>query len=289
MYKSMTSKTALNRIDSGYLPYHWDLNIYRGCAHRCRYCYALYSHDYLQGGDFFQDIYIKENIAECLEKKLRSPYWKHETINLGGVTDSYQPIEAVKKIMPDVLRLLIKYRTPASISTKSKLLLRDRALFEELARVAGAHVAVSVTTLDEALRKKIEPASSSTKERFEILEAFRGTKVMTGVLMMPVLPFITDTEENLRDLFRAAQAAGADYVIPGLLNLRQPTRGHFLNFIKTEFPEVYEPYLQYYSQGQDKKPYRESVYARISKLKKDYPLSPKKNPFPRQHGQLELF
>ncbi|RKY52617.1 MAG: radical SAM protein, partial [Candidatus Neomarinimicrobiota bacterium] len=190
-------KTALNRIKSNYLPYHWDLNIYRGCVHRCRYCYAQYSHNYLNSGDFFGTIYIKENIIEALERQLASRSWKHETVNLGGVTDSYQSIEKVKAFMPDILRLFIKYRTPVSISTKATLLLRDRELFVKLAEVAGAHVAISATTFDEELRKKIEPGSFPTKERFKVIEAFKGTKVMTGVLMMPILPYLTDSEQNL--------------------------------------------------------------------------------------------
>ncbi len=289
MYKKVTCKTALNKLNSNYLPYNWDLNIYRGCSHRCQYCYALYSHQYLNAGDFFGDIFIKENIAEALEEQLMKKSWKHEVVNLGGVTDSYQPIEAVEKIMPDILKLLIKYRTPVSISTKSKLLLRDQELFEELAAVVGAHVAISVTTFDEKLQKKLEPGSSSTSERFEILEAFKGTKVMTGVLMMPILPYLTDNQKNLRALFNAAQETEADYVIPGLLNLRQPTKGHFLNFIKTAFPEHYSAYINYYSGKTDKKAYRESVYGTISRLKREYPLYPKERPFPKPPEQLKLF
>lgn len=289
MYKNIQCKTALNKLDTNYLPYHWDLNVFRGCVHKCRYCYAQYSHGYLGSGDFFGTIYIKENIVEALERNLRSKNWKHETVNLGGVTDSYQPIEAVKKFMPDILKLLIKYRTPVSISTKSSLLLRDRDMFVELAKTAGAHVAVSVTTMDEALRKKLEPGSSPTIERFRILEAFKGTPVMTGVLMMPILPYLTDNMENLESLYRSAQEARADYIIPGLLNLRQPTKGHFLNFIKTTFPELYTAYMNYYSGRSDKKTYRETVYGRISKLKKMYPLSPKNNPFPKPPEQLQLF
>jgi DNA repair photolyase len=191
--------------------------------------------------------------------------------------------------MPEILKLLIKYRTPVSISTKSSLLLRDRDLFVELGETAGAHVAISVTTTDDDLRKKLEPGSSPTAERFEILEAFKGTQVMTGVLMMPILPYLTDSMENLESLYKAAQEVRADYVIPGLLNLRQPTKGHFLNFIKITFPELYMAYVNYYSGRSDKKTYRETVYGRISKLKKRYPLSPKNNPFPKPPEQLQLF
>ena len=289
MYKTITCKTALNKLNSSYLPYNWDLNVYRGCSHRCQYCYALYSHSYLNAGDFFDDIFIKENIVEALETDLKKRSWKREVVNLGGVTDSYQAIEKKTKLLPDILRLLIKYKTPASLSTKSKLLLRDKALFEELAEVAGASVGISVTTLDEELRKKIEPGSSSTTERFEIINAFKGTKVRTGVLMMPILPYLTDSEENLRELFKASQDNGADFAITGLLNLRSQTRGHFLNFIRNEFPDLYQPYLNYYSKRVNKKAYRETVYARISKFRKEYPLSPKRISRKKQPEQLQLF
>lgn len=112
---------------------------------------------------------------------------------------------------------------------------------------------------------------------------------MTGVLMMPILPYLTDSKENLQALFKAAQEEKADYVVPGLLNLRQPTKGHFLNFMKTTFPELYPLYVDYYSGRADKKTYRENVYARISELKKMYPLLPKQRPFLRGPEQLNLF
>jgi len=289
MYKKITCKTALNKLNSSYLPYNWDLNVYRGCSHRCQYCYALYSHQYLNAGDFFGNIFIKENIVEALEKQLQKKSWKHEVINLGGVTDSYQAIEKKIELMPHILKLLIKYRTPASLSTKSKLLLRDKELFEELAEVAGATIGISVTTFDKDLRQKIEPGSSSTEERFEITNAFRNTKVRTGVLMMPILPFLTDSEENLRSLFKASKDAGADFVITGLLNLRSQTRGHFLGFIKNAFPELYDIYVSYYTGKTDKKAYRQKVYERISILRKEYPLSPKKLSRPKPPEQLKLF
>ena len=148
------AKTALNRIKSNYLPYKWDLNIYRGCSHQCVYCYALYSHQFLDHKNFFKDLYVKENIVELLEKKLSSKRWKREIINLGGVTDSYQIAESQLKLMPQILKLFIKYRTPLVISTKSDLILRDIDLFEELSKVSSTSVAFTVTTLDENIRKK---------------------------------------------------------------------------------------------------------------------------------------
>ncbi|MBW6457716.1 MAG: radical SAM protein [FCB group bacterium] len=289
MYKSMICKTALNPLNSSYLPYRWDLNVYRGCAHRCRYCYALYSHEYLGAGDFFVEIFIKENIVELLEKKLRSPYWKRETINLGGVTDSYQPVESEKKLMPEILKLLIKYRTPANISTKSTLILRDLPLYRELDRVAGADIAFSITCRDENIRKKIEPSSPPSAARFAALKEISRAGIRCGVLFMPILPFISDGEDNLRAIYSGAQESGAEYVITGLLNLRGPTRGHFLNFIKNTFPDLYPHYQEHYSSRHERAPYRAAFYEMLSEIKKAYPLQRKKHPrvFPEQ--QLELF
>ncbi len=94
-YQEISCKSALNRIDSRYLPYHWDLNIYRGCAHRCQYCYALYSHQYLEDNRFFDTIYIKRNVAERLALELAKPSWKREVINIGGITDSTENLSAI--------------------------------------------------------------------------------------------------------------------------------------------------------------------------------------------------
>ena len=109
------------------------------------------------------------------------------------------------------------------------------------------------------------------------------------MLMMPILPFLTDTEENLTCLFQSAQAADVDYIIPGLLNLRGPTRGNFLHFIKTQFPDIYSQYLDYYQGNFAQKTYRTALYERIAALKKTYPLSPKKHIPRRAETQLELF
>jgi len=111
------------------LPYEWDLNIYKGCEHGCKYCYAMYTHNHLNGM-FDQDIYIKTNVVDVLEKELRKPSWDRSIINIGGVTDSYQPCERDQQIMPEILKLLIKYKTPCIISTKSDLVLRDYDLID---------------------------------------------------------------------------------------------------------------------------------------------------------------
>ena len=156
----ITAKSALNNV-SGWLPYNWDLNIYRGCLHQCEYCFAQYTHKYLDSDDYFGHIYVKTNIAEVLEQTLKKKSWKHERINVGGVCDSYQkPVESKYKLMRKVLKVLIKYRNSAMISTKSALILRDFDLIEKLSYLTPVNIAATIITLDEDIRKKIEPNSS---------------------------------------------------------------------------------------------------------------------------------
>ena len=133
-YIELDSKSALNKLKRR-IPYSYDLNIYRGCEHGCKYCYAIYSHDYLNDNNFFDKVYYKKNILEHLEKELSSPNWKREIVNIGGVTDSYQSIEEKLEIMPEVLKLMIKYKTPVIISTKSDLILKDIDLIDKLSRI----------------------------------------------------------------------------------------------------------------------------------------------------------
>lgn len=290
-YQRIQAKSALNKLNSRYLPYNYDLNIYRGCSHHCQYCYALYSHRYLENQEFFDQIYIKENILEALERDLNKKSWHRQAINLGGVTDSYQSIEATEKLMPSILKLLIKYQNPVIISTKSDLILRDFDLFLELAKVADVRLACSITTFDETIRRKIEPCSPTALARLEALKKFKAAnleRLKVGVLMMPILPLLTDSQENLRDVFNKVSSIGIDYILPGLLNLRGQTREHFLNFIKTEFPEKHSAYLDLYRTAFAKKEYRENFYQKINQLRQEYQL-PKVELEITEEEQLGLF
>ena len=154
IYKEIECKSACNNVRGGF-PYRWDLNAYRGCGHGCKYCFALYTHRYMESDDFFNEIYVKTNIAERLEILLRSKSWKGDAINLGGVTDSYQPAEERYRLMPEIWKLLIRYKNPAIISTKSDLILRDFELIEELAATAGVNVASTITCSDENDRERL--------------------------------------------------------------------------------------------------------------------------------------
>lgn len=271
-YQLIQCKSALNKINS-FLPYHWDLNIYRGCEHNCAYCFAQYSHRYLDDNDFFHNIYIKENITEQLEKKLGSKTWKKDVVNLGGVTDSYQPVEKEKRIMPSVLETLIKYQTPAIISTKSQLILRDIELIKMLKEKAGIQVALTITTLDQDVASILEPNASSVKERVKTIKILKEAGIEVGWHLMPIIPFITATRSNLENIFKVASRCKVDYIITGMLNLRGSTRKSFFKFIKDNYPEKYDNIWRVYNDASYKKEYKMKLGILLNELAKKYNVS----------------
>lgn len=272
VYKEITCASACNKLKRK-IPYGWDLNIYRGCEHECRYCYAMYSNQYLGSGDYFEEIYVKTNIAEQLEKELSSPNWKREVVNIGGVTDSYQPAELIYQQMPEILKLLIRYKTPCIISTKSDLILRDYDLIAELAEITYVNVAATITCMDEGTRKKIEPNGAESIKRFQMLKEFSKTNASTGLHFMPIIPYLTDSRQNVDALYQMAKESQVGYVLPGTLYLRGKTRNVFFDFISKEFPDLYEPLQALYQTGGAPKTYKNQLYQMVNELKEKYGLS----------------
>ncbi len=279
MFEEIRVAGALNRV-RGPMPYRWDLNIYRGCEHGCQYCYAMYSHRYLEAGNgnfgdsaFFDRVCVKANIAEALEKQLKAKTWKKEVINIGGVCDSYQPAEAKYGLMREVLELMIEYKNPVIISTKSALILRDHDLLAELADLTYVNIAVTVTTVDEKLREVLEPSASPSEKRFSALRAFKDSGAVTGLHLMPILPFLTDSFRNLEAIFSLAAESKVDYILPGTLYLRGETREHFFKFLSLQFPELLDPYRSLYKKGGLDKAYKAEIYGSINSLMEKYSLS----------------
>jgi DNA repair photolyase len=293
-YREMKVESACKKLKRK-MPYTWDLNIYRGCEHGCRYCYAMYSHQYLETEKFFETIYVKTNIVDELEKQLSSKKWRQEVINIGGVTDGYQPYESKKKMMPEILKLLIKYKTPCIISTKSDLILRDYDLIDELSQLTYVNVAATVTTLDEDIRKKLEPNASKSINRFKMLQAFSKTNASTGLHVMPIIPYLTDGYENIDALYREAKVSQVDYVLPGTLYLRGKTRVSFFNFIKEVYPDKYANLLRLYQTGGADKAYKTELYVMVNEIKAKYNLSSsytkpmKEKMHQQEYTQLSLF
>ena len=271
-YREMTCAAACNKV-KGRLPYNWDLNIYRGCEHGCKYCFAMYSHEYLNSDRYFEEIYVKTNIVDRLEEHLSRPSWKRELINIGGVTDSYQPLETQLRIMPEILKLMIKYRNPCIISTKSDLILRDYDLIAELAETTYVNIAATITCMDERIRGMIEPRGVESLRRFAMLKEFTRTRANTGVHFMPIIPRITDRRVNVEALYAHAREAGVDYLLPGLLNLRGRTRRVFFEFLQQELPLLYQPLQDMYGGKSDFKEYKVRLYRMIAEIKSRYGVS----------------
>lgn len=273
-YKPLEVKSALNKIKKPRLPYNYDLNPYRGCEHCCKYCFAIYSHRYLEDGDYFHSVYYKKNIVEELEKKFSSPKWKREVIDIGGIADCYQPLEAQMKLMPEILKLMIRYRNPIIISTKSTLILRDIELIKELSEVAVVNIAFTITTLDENLRSKLEPNASPSLERFRALRKLKKeTNAVLGVHMMPIIPYFTDNYKNLEWMHALASKVPVDYILPGTLYLRGETRSCFLDFAKEYDRDKYDKLYPLYQKNGNLKDYKKGLYEVLKQLREKYHLS----------------
>ena len=288
-YKYIQCKSPLNKVKGNY-PYYWDLNIYRGCFHRCQYCYALYSHQYLDDDNFFETIYIKENIIEQLEKKLSSKSWKKEAINIGSVCDSYQPIEKKLELMRAVLKLMIKYENPIIISTKSTLILRDIDLINELSKLTYVSVALTITSCSDKLNKLIEPNVPSYQERFAVLKTLKEkTNAQVGLHMMPVIPYLSCDERSIEQLFKLAKEVNVDYVIVGLLHLRSQTKKHFLSFLAQELPDYYDLIYNYFNDKKIKTEYKKDYYQKLKYLIKKYDINLDYTKHDYNNKQLSLF
>ena len=271
-YIPIQCKSAIRKVKGG-MPYQYDVNIYRGCEHGCLYCYALYSHDYLNDEKFYDHIYYKENIVDILEKEISSPKWKKEMINFGSVSDSYQPCEKELKLMREVLKLMIKYKNPINISTKSKLILRDIDLINELSQVADVNITCSIICADEQIQKIIEPNASLSIERMKVLQILKQkTNASVGILMMPIIPYITDSYENLESIYELAYRIGLDYIVPGTMYLRGKTKSYFLNKIKDYNFSLYKKMKLLYPKGRCLKEYKKEIYDKLNHIQKKYPL-----------------
>lgn len=273
-YEVLDNKSALHHLKRGRLPYQYEVNPYRGCEHGCKYCFAIYSQDYLNDhNDYFETVYYKKNVIEKLEKELSSPKWKKEVICFGGIADCYQPLEAKLGLMREMLKLMIKYRNPVIISTKSILILRDMDLLEELSKVAVVNIAFTITTVDEKVRRLIEPCASSSKSRFLALKELRKTNAVLGVHIMPIIPYLTAGKQNLETIYRLSSKIGVDYVLPGVLYLRGKTKNYFYHSIEEWNPEMYLKIKQMYSKGKADNQFKKNLYDYIHDLERKYAIN----------------
>ena len=263
-------KEALYQLKRKGLPYSFDLNIYRGCSHNCQYCYARKSHKYLNLKDFESEIFVKTNIAEVLEKELKGGRTVGKFINIGGVCDSYQPAEKKYQLMPDILKLLIKYKQPVIISTKSDLILRDIELIDQLAHHAWVNIAVTITSDNDEISSKVEPGASLPGARWNILQEFSYTKASTGFHFFPILPFFSDDKTSMERMVKRASEVKVDYMLSGILYLSGGIKERYLSFVKREFPEYYSAYVELYPRGKANPDYKSRVHSFLGRMREKY-------------------
>jgi DNA repair photolyase len=242
------AKSILHKLNVPKLPFRWGANPYRGCQHDCWYCYARYTHEYLQLslGMFQHVIFAKVNAAAVLRKELTRRSWKRELVNVGTVTDPYQPIERKYRITRQMLQVFRECKTPVTLSTKSHLVLDDLDLLTDFSRELFLNVVFSLTTTDEKLKCKLEPSTCAVKERFKAAEKLAKAGIIVGVVMSPVFPALTDSRENMEKIARHAADAGVSYFLADTLVLRSTARQYLLPYLEQNFPEVVPRYKATY-------------------------------------------
>jgi DNA repair photolyase len=233
-----SSASIITYNDSPDVGFDASVNPYRGCEHGCIYCYARPFHEYLgfsAGLDFETKIVVKENAPELLRRELSSRKWKPQVLAMSGVTDPYQPVERQLQITRKCLEVLAEFRNPVAIITKNLLVTRDIDLLANLARDNAAAVFLSVTTLDPALTRVMEPRTAQPAARLRAIEKLTKAGVPTGVLVAPVIPGLTDHE--MPSIIKAAAKAGAQFA--GFEPVRLPfgVSELFVQWLERHFPD----------------------------------------------------
>lgn len=221
------------------------MNIYRGCQHGCIYCDARSS--CYQMNHLFEDIEVKKNALELLEGALKSRR-RPAVIGTGAMTDPYMPLEKTLCMTRRSLEIIEKYGFGATVLTKSDLILRDLDLFQRINEKTKAAAQITLTTLDDKLSRLIEPNVCPTSRRVEVLKEFQRAGVPTVVWFCPILPFLTDTEDNIRTVVEACRDTGVKGIIwygPGL-TLREGDREYFYANLDRKFPGLKEEYIRRY-------------------------------------------
>ncbi len=231
------AKTIIARNDSPDISFDRSINPYRGCEHGCVYCYARPTHAYLglsPGLDFETRLFSKTNAASLLERELSAPGYQPKTIAIGSNTDPYQPIERTQQVMRQVLGVLSRANHPVGIVTKSALVLRDLDLLAPMAEKGLVKVALSVTTLDPVLARKMEPRASSPERRLETVRLLAQAGVPAVVMVAPIIPSINDSE--IEAILARAQAMGAREAGYVMLRLPLEVRDLFAEWLMAHYP-----------------------------------------------------
>ncbi|WP_285726370.1 Rv2578c family radical SAM protein [Psychromicrobium xiongbiense] len=252
-FHEVAAKSLLNKVPEGStMPFRWTINTYRGCSHACVYCFARKSHTYLEfdaGRDFDSQVVVKVNAVEVLRAELARPSWQRHPVALGTNTDPYQRAEGRYQLMPGTIRALADSGTPFSILTKGTLLARDIPLLVKASGQVPLGLGISLALTNQELAATLEPGTPSPRARLSLISRLREAGLPCGVMAMPILPWLTDSDEALDSLFCSLAAAGATGVSAGALYLRSGTREWFMSWLASHHPELVGRYRRLYSGG----------------------------------------
>ena len=236
-YIEVFPKTIVNPVKSTDIPMDYSMNPYEGCEHGCSYCYARNTHPYWgynAGLDFERVILVKKNAPDLLRKTITKKTWKVSPIMLSGNTDCYQPIEKKLEISRQLLQILLEHKHPVGIITKNSLIQRDIDILQEMAALNLVSAVISITTLNEDLRRKMEPRTSTAQKRLETVEALTKAGIPVMVNIAPIIPGLNDTE--IFNIAKAAAEHGALNINYTILRLPGEVEQVFTNWLEEAFP-----------------------------------------------------
>ena len=275
-YFLLPSRSILNRCDSRRVPFPWTVNPYRGCEFGCQYCYARYTHEYMEldGCDFERKIFVKKDAALLAARELLSRVRPGEHIAIGSATDPYQPAErefgATRAILEEMARLR---GLSVSITTKSNLVVRDVDVLRRIAERSEISINLTITTPKTRLAALLEPRAPRPDLRFAAVRELRAAGLAAGVFAMPVLPGLTDSQEDLEALARAARDADARWFAVSVLFLMPSSREQFFPFIQKKFPRLARRYQDWYGRmAYPPQEYRREIGQRAAALREKYHL-----------------
>jgi DNA repair photolyase len=298
-YFTLPSRALLNRCASARMPFTWTINPYRGCEFACKYCYARYTHEFMEmreGVDFERKIYVKQQAAWLLRQELKKVK-RGESISIGTATDPYQPAEKRFEVTRGILEELAQHhKLEIGIVTKSDLIGRDVELLKRVAEHNSLFVNLTITTLNTKLARILEPRAPRPDLRLQAVRELCAAGINAGVICAPVLPGITDSPAALDAVVRATKEAGGKYIYANPLFLKPCSASVFLPFLEKEFPQLVADYRKRFAERAFvSKAYSKSISELMAQLRKKHGISREfssrsqsTHPHPAQE-QLKLF
>ncbi|HZG98344.1 MAG TPA: Rv2578c family radical SAM protein [Nocardioidaceae bacterium] len=270
-FHEVLAKSALSKVPAASsMPFRWTVNPWRGCTHACFYCYARGSHAWLEldtGVGFDTQVVVKTNVVEVLRAELARPSWRHEQVALGTNTDPYQRAEGRYRFMPGIIEALASSGTPFSLLTKGTLLRRDIPLLVDAATAVPVGMGMSIAIGDPSLHASLEPGTPSPSARLDVVREVTDAGLPCGVMVAPVLPWVTDSTDDLDALLARIAAAGATGATVLPLHLRPGAREWYLGWVGRNRPDLLARYEALYANGAYAATwYRDRLAARVAPL-----------------------